>query len=122
MICKVSESRLASHRAFIRRMQKAIRWIVGVVIFLIPLWFLPITGDILEFNKQILLLVAAGIGLVIYLVNMIKAGKLTIAWTPMNWGFLALLGATIVGAIGFRIEYPYKRSVGSNRLNNWGRD
>ncbi len=50
------------------------RWAVYISIFFVPLWFLPFTIDSREFNKQMLLVLTASVGLVAYLVNVIKSG------------------------------------------------
>ena len=37
---------------------------LGLTIFLIPLWFLPVTLDVLELNKQTLLVILMSVGLI----------------------------------------------------------
>ena len=75
---------------------KIIRWLVYLGAFLIPLWFLPFTSDVLEFNKQVLLLIVAGAGLVLYLVDMIKSGVLRFRASPWYWSIAGFLVAGIV--------------------------
>lgn len=53
-----------------------IRWVVYGLAFLLPLFFLAWTTEFLEFNKQTLLVLGAGIGLVLYLFDVIKSGVL----------------------------------------------
>jgi len=48
-------------------LRNVVRWIVYIAVFLVPLWFLPFTADVLEFNKQVLLLLLSGLGLVLFL-------------------------------------------------------
>lgn len=77
-------------------LRKVIRWIVYVGIFLLPLWFLPFTYDILEFNKEILLFVVAGVGLVLYLIDMIKQGVLRYKPQAFYWPFAGFVIASII--------------------------
>lgn len=60
-------------------LRKAARWLVAIAVFLTPLWFLPFTADVLEFNKEILLMALAGVGLVLFLIDMIKNGMLQLS-------------------------------------------
>ena len=76
-------------------MQRIIRWLILVGTFLIPLWFLPFTADILEFNKQVMLIIIAGIGLVLFLIEMIRSGKLRIVASSFYWP----LGVFIIAGI-----------------------
>ena len=43
------------------------RWALYVGVFLVPLFFLPLTSNVLEINKQLLLIIVAGGGLVAWL-------------------------------------------------------
>ena len=78
---------------------KVIRWLVYAAAFLLPLWFLPFTADILEFNKQALLVAIAGIGLVLYLIDVIKTGVFRYKPTTLYWPFLGLILAGIISVI-----------------------
>ncbi len=55
-------------------LKKIIRWLVYAAALITPLWFLPFTADTTEFNKQVLLILVSGLGLVLYLVDVIKNG------------------------------------------------
>ena len=57
--------------------RKVLRWLIYIGSFAIPLFFLPFTADYLDFNKSSLLFFISGISLVLFLVDMIKDGKLT---------------------------------------------
>lgn len=76
-----------------------IRWLVYVGAFLTPLWFLPFTMDVLEFNKQVLLMVIAGVGLVLFLVDMIRKGSLSLRSSVFYWPILGFVIAAIVAVI-----------------------
>ena len=49
-------------------------------IFLLPLFFLPWTTSVLEFNKEILLVGLAGAALILWLLDVVVSGRLT--WRP----------------------------------------
>ena len=79
--------------------RNVIRWLVYAVVFLVPLWFLPFTADVREFNKQILLIIAASLGLVLYLVDIIKSG--VVRYKPSSFYFpvFGLVGAGVISVI-----------------------
>ncbi len=78
---------------------KAIRWLVYAAAFLMPLWFLPFTADVLEFNKQVLLVVIAGIGLVLFLIDIVKTGIFRYRPTALYWSFFGLILAGVISVI-----------------------
>lgn len=78
---------------------KAIRWLVYAAAFLTPLWFLPFTADVLEFNKQILLVAVAGIGLVLYLVDMIRSGIARCRPSLFYWPLVGMVAAGAISVI-----------------------
>ena len=67
------------------------RWAVLIGVFLMPLFFLPVTTSYLELNKFILLTVVSGVALVSWLLGIVSSGYL--AWRPnlMDKGMLVLL-------------------------------
>ncbi len=81
--------------------QKIIRCIVGLGLVMIPLWFLPFTTDIVEFNKQILLVALAIVGLLLFLVDMIKNGVLRYTSHPFYW---PLFGMIIAGVVSLAVS------------------
>jgi tetratricopeptide (TPR) repeat protein len=76
--------------------RKIIRWLVYTAAFLVPLFFSSLVYDNLEFNKQILLIVISGIGLVLYLIDVIKSGVLS--WRPSRF-YLPIVGLVLAGII-----------------------
>lgn len=66
---------------------------------LVPLFYLPWTSSVLEYNKQLLLLVFSAVGLVTWLLGTVVSGKLTVRTTPVDKGMLGILVATIVAAV-----------------------
>lgn len=84
---------------------KYIRVIIYVLIFLAPLFYLPFTSELLEFNKQFLIFVLAGIGLILYLAQVIKNGRLIFKKSPANYGALIYLAAVILVTLFSELKY-----------------
>lgn len=78
---------------------KIIQVMLYVTVVLVPLFYLPFTSSVLEYNKQMLLVVVASVGLVVWLLGAVVSGKLTVRTSPLDKGVLALLAATIVAVI-----------------------
>lgn len=96
-------------------MRKSIRWVVYSGIFLIPLWFLPFTFDIAEFNKQVLLIAVAVIVLILFLVDTIRTGVLSYRMSYLYWALLAMLGASAISVASSINRYTSIFGSGSNR-------
>ncbi|HUO75742.1 MAG TPA: tetratricopeptide repeat protein [Candidatus Paceibacterota bacterium] len=79
--------------------EKIVQGLLYVVVFLIPLFYLPWTSSVLEYNKQLLLVVVASIGLIVWLLGVVVTGKLNTRPTPVDKGILGVLAATIVATI-----------------------
>jgi len=79
--------------------KKTTRWILLVGTMLVPLFFLPWTTGILELNKQILLVVFAGIGLVLWLLDVATSGKISWRFNPIDKGVVAMAGAVVLSSI-----------------------
>jgi tetratricopeptide (TPR) repeat protein len=75
---------------------RVVQALVYAAVIVVPLLYLPWTSAILEYNKQIVLVAIAAIGLVTWLLGVVVTGKLTIRTTPVDKGVLAVLVATIV--------------------------
>lgn len=95
------------------------RWCLYASVFLMPLFFLPFTTNVLEINKLMLLLVMASIGMVAWLLGVVSSGYLAWRNNPIDKGLLILLGAFITSAIfsidSFRSIFNFSNSV-SNTL------
>lgn len=76
-----------------------VQTILYATAFLLPLFYLPLTSSPLELNKQLLLVVAAGIGLIVWLLGIVVTGTLAFRTLPMNKGMLGVLGASGVATI-----------------------
>ncbi|OGN01861.1 MAG: hypothetical protein A3B91_04835 [Candidatus Yanofskybacteria bacterium RIFCSPHIGHO2_02_FULL_41_29] len=78
---------------------KISRWAIYVGVFLAPLFFLPWTSSVLELNKQMLLVIVAGVAMVSWLLGVVSSGYLAWRNNYLDRGILALLGAFVVGGI-----------------------
>ncbi|MFN7088536.1 MAG: hypothetical protein ACK4NX_01780, partial [Candidatus Paceibacteria bacterium] len=90
--------------------KKAVRWVLLIGTVLMPLFFLPWTTSVLELNKQLLLAVVAGAGLVLWLLDVVMSGKLSWRFNMLEKGVLAFAGAVALSTI-FSIS-KYKSLMG----------
>ena len=79
--------------------KKAARWVLLAGVVLMPLFFLPWTTGVLELNKQLLLMMVAGVGLVLWLLDVVMSGKLSWRFNPLDKGVVALAGAVALSAV-----------------------
>lgn len=79
--------------------KKAVRWMLLAGAALMPLFFLPWTTSVLELNKQMLLVVVASVGLVLWLLDVVMSGKLSWRFNPIDKGLVALAGAVLLSAV-----------------------
>jgi Flp pilus assembly protein TadD len=78
---------------------KISRFALFAGIFLAPLLFLPWTSSPVELNKQLLLVLVAGAGIVSWLLGVVSSGYLAWRVNSLDKGVLALAGAVIVGSV-----------------------
>lgn len=76
-----------------------------VLAFLVPLWFLPFTQDVLNFQKRILLVILVTIAAVAWLAKTIKKGELNIGFSWLSVLILAVVVTTGISA--FLSLWPY---------------
>ena len=88
----------------------AIKILIYILVFLIPLWFLPITANALEFNKQVLLVFLITITLILWLVKVLSQGELRWRTDLLNI-FLAVFLLIYIFATIFSLR-PYGSLVG----------
>lgn len=82
---------------FTRVIDSLISWGVTLLAFLLPLFFLPITADFFDFNKQALLLAVTSVLLLAWLVKMIVQRTFRLTITPFTLP-LALLTAVFLAS------------------------
>ncbi|PIS13756.1 hypothetical protein COT65_02465 [Candidatus Shapirobacteria bacterium CG09_land_8_20_14_0_10_47_13] len=71
-------------------LDKVISWGLVVLVFLVPLFFLPVTSNFYEFNKNILLLLGTGLLLLAWVGKMVLQQKITFKHTAFDLPILAL--------------------------------
>ena len=75
------------------------QWALYIGVFMLPLFFLPWTTGVLELNKQMLLIVVAGVGMVSWLLGVVSSGWLSWRVNSMDKGVVALACAFLVATI-----------------------
>lgn len=93
---------------------EAIKKIIYVLVVLVPIWFLPITINVLELNKQALIVLLSVIALILWFVKMLNTGELKVKKNIIGLALGAFLLIAILSTI-FSIR-PYGSLVGS--VNN----
>lgn len=78
---------------------KIIQVLIYATVVLLPLFYLPWTSGILEYNKQLLLTVVSAVALVVWLLGAVVSGKLTIRTSPIDKGVLGVLIAAVAATI-----------------------
>ena len=89
---------------------KIIKGCIYAFVFLLPLWFLPFTTNILDFNKQILMIVVLTIALIAWLGNLLTQEKIKWHKGLVVLFFLTLL--VVYGLATFFSERPYDSLMG----------
>ncbi len=78
---------------------KVVRSALYTAAFLMPLFFLPWTTGVLEINKQLLLAVTAGIGLMAWLLGVVMSGHIRLRPTFMDTAIGGLFISTFVATL-----------------------
>ncbi|MEK7579951.1 MAG: tetratricopeptide repeat protein [Patescibacteria group bacterium] len=81
------------------------RWLIYILVFSVPLFFLPWTSEVLEFNKHFLIFVFSAAALTLYLVQVVRSGKLTFKKNPLNYPILIFIGAIILVSLFSDFKY-----------------
>ncbi len=84
---------------------KYARWLVYALVFLVPLFFLPWTSEILEFNKQFLIFTLSAGGLALYLGQIIRTGHLIVKKSTANYAVLIFIGAILLVSLFSDFRY-----------------
>jgi tetratricopeptide (TPR) repeat protein len=91
-------------------LDKVIQKLIYALVFLLPLWFLPITVNAVEFNKQILMVFLVVITLIFWLVKILNQGEIQWKSSIINIA-LAVFIVVYVLATVFSLR-PYNSLVG----------
>lgn len=79
--------------------ERAVKWGLYLLVFLLPLFFLPFNTNILELNKQLLLVVFTLLLLIAWLGKMIAQGKVEFKKSLLNIGLALFLISVLISAI-----------------------
>lgn len=80
-------------------MKRAISWITSILVFLIPLFFLPITAEFYEFNKNYLLWLGVIICFVLWLIKTISSSSLEIKSSNLTLPLFIWAGTYLLSAL-----------------------
>lgn len=84
---------------------KIISFCIYGVVSLIPIFFLPFTPDVMEFNKQFLLYLLVTVGLIAWIVKGIIEKKLSIRRTPLDIPLLLIVVTLLAAAVLSKNRY-----------------
>lgn len=84
---------------------KYARLLIYILVFLVPLFFLPWTSDILEFNKQFLVFILGAAGLILYLGQAIRTGHLVFKKSLANYAVLIFVAAVLLVSLFSDFRY-----------------
>lgn len=100
-----------------KSINKIINWVIISFVFLLPLFFLPITGEFYLFNKQTLLIAVAGILLLLWLAKMALSQTLSFRKTALDLPIilfaLAYIIATLAAAPNKAIAFSAPMGTGT---------
>jgi len=91
-------------------LDKVIQKLIYALVFLLPLWFLPITVNAVEFNKQILMVFLVVITLILWLVKILNQGEIQWKSSIINIALAAFIVVYVLATI-FSLR-PYNSLVG----------
>jgi putative inorganic carbon (HCO3(-)) transporter len=80
-------------------LDKAIKRMLHLIVFLTPLWFLPITVNAIEFNKQTLMVLLIVITLILWLVKILSQGQVRWKSNILNLFIGAFLVISILSTV-----------------------
>lgn len=107
------EGHSVHNKKFVAQIDRVFEWSLYGLVFLMPLFFLPFTTDVLELNKQLLLFVGTLWLAILYTGKIIAAENIDFKWSSLHIGACAMLIAWLVSSI-FSF-YPYNSFWGLER-------
>lgn len=87
--------------------------------FLVPLFFLPLNANVIELNKQLILIVFSLILLVVWLARMIIVGEMNLKKSSLNLGIVVFLVFSLVSAIFSKNLYQGLVGVGGTVVESF---
>ena len=80
-------------------LNKIIKWCLYIFVALMPLWFLPLTGNVIDFNKQVLMVVVLTVALIAWLGKLLTQEKIQWYKGPIILGFLVFVLVYVLATI-----------------------
>ena len=80
-------------------LDKIIRYCIYSLVFLMPIFFLPWTADVLGFNKQALLILLGFVALFVWMIKVLVSGKMEINMSKINIAVGALFLVYILATV-----------------------
>lgn len=115
---KVAETKMAD------ALEKIAKTAVYFLVFILPLFFLPWTADVLDFNKQTLLIFLVFISLLCFLLKSLIEGKINLNFSLLNlpvFIFLVVLAvATLLSASPYSSFWGWSPVIGPSFLTVLG--
>ena len=79
---------------------KAVSWLLYLLVFLLPLFILPFSVEIYEFNKVLLLFFISSLAFLIWIAKMILIDKrLTFVRTPLDMPIIAFISLILISTV-----------------------
>lgn len=107
-----------------QRLGKVSKVAIYLLVFILPIFFLPFTANVLDFNKQALLIVLVLISLFCWLLRALIEGKLSLNLSWLNLPviiFLVVLGfATIFSLSSYASFWGWPLNISSSFLTTLG--
>lgn len=82
------------HQTIAKTADSFISWGITALAFLLPLFFLPITSNFFDYNKQVLLFFITSLLLVTWIIKLIYQKTLSLSFVPLTLPFTLLVAAT----------------------------
>ncbi|NIT04157.1 hypothetical protein GTO10_04510, partial [Candidatus Saccharibacteria bacterium] len=79
--------------------ENIIEYTLYIVVFLVPLIWLPVTSELFEFNKMILVYFGTSVVFTAWLFKSVNDGAFTLKRTPLDIPILLFLAANIAATI-----------------------
>lgn len=80
-------------------MDKIVYRFIQACIFLVPLFFLPYTRDVFEYNKHFFLIVFALVLVIVYAVRLLREKRISFATSQLDMPVLLLAGAYLISLL-----------------------
>ncbi len=75
------------------------RWCLCIGTFLLPIFLLPWSSNVLELNKQLLLMVFVGLALIAWLLSVVSSGVLSWRSNTLDKGILVFAGSVVLATV-----------------------